>query len=128
MANVFQRIFYSPIECKVLDFIKENKNKVEYYKEPKIDEFNVNVGITHNVSICADGMVLNAKLTKYRQNFPFRDSDISYTFHCTQPKEQNKCNDCTFSKPVNGFCGFASTVYAKMLNHYIAIHGCPCQR
>ena len=94
MANIFQKIFYTPTECKVLDFIKEHKDSVEYFKGTKFDEFNVDVGVTHNVSIHANGMSLSACLTKYKSNFPFRDSDVSYTFQCDKPKVKTKCKNC----------------------------------
>ena len=127
MANIIQRLFYKPVQCKALDFIKENKDNIEYYKCDKLDEFDKTIGTMHNVQISAGNKVLIATLTKYKSLYPFRDNDVSYTFKCMQPIGP-KCNDCLLNKPVYEFGGFASTVYIKMLNHYIAKHGCPHER
>lgn len=128
MANIIQKIFYSPIQCKVLDFIKENKDKIEYNKCDKFDEWDVSIGIMHKVRISANNKILQATLTKYKTNYPFRDSDVSYSFVCNVPHTTAKCQDCALKKPIVEYSGFASTVYTKMLNHYVAKHGCPCER
>ena len=126
MANLFQKILLSKTQCKALDFIKENKDSVEYSKSEKFDEFGMLIGTKHTVRISTDKMLLQATLTKYKTVYPFRDSDVLYIFQCNQ-LFQSKCNRCALKTPVCEYSSFASTVYTKMLNHYVAKHGCPCK-
>ena len=126
MANFIQRWLFTPRQCAILDFIKNHKNSVEYQKHPKEDIFHYHIGTVHRVSINADDMLLTATLTRYsKESTP---DELYYSFECTIPVNE-ECEHCSLrTNPVNGSDEFASKVYVKMLNHYVAQHGCPCGR
>lgn len=126
MANIFQRWFFTPMQCKILDFIKENKDSVAYHKHSLTDTFHYHIGTVHTVSINADDMLLHATLTKYsKESTP---DEVYYSFQCTKPVKE-ECRHCSLrTSNISGRDEFASKVYVKMLDHYVAQHGCPCGR
>jgi hypothetical protein len=124
MANILEKIFYTKTQCRILDFIKNNRDSVNYVQVPKMDKMDMQIGIVHRVSIKTDDTMVLAELTKYKTFYPFRDMDISYTFHCDKPKTE-KCKNCDARETISEYNGFASTVYTKMLNAYMIKHGCP---
>lgn len=125
MANILQKILFSPLQCRVLDIIKDNPDSVEYHKIPEIDRFRYIIGTRHYVSIDTDNIFLSAELIKYNAAEK-RDPFCSYTLTC---KRNHKCDNNTCAlKESPYFCcgsGFETRVYTKMLNNYIAKHGCP---
>ncbi len=131
MANIFQRWFFTPTQCRILDFIKEHKNSITYGKQPitmREDEFHysIHIGTRHSVSIQADDMVLNATLSKFSDES--RPNEIHYSFQCAKPVK-DECQHCSLrTTPISGCGNFADKVYEKMLDHYVAQHGCPCGR
>ena len=130
MATIFQKIFLPKSQWVILDFIKDNHDSVEYRKTTKQDQFHDDIGTTHRVSIRANDKVLVAELTTYKYSYPFRESDVSYTFSCKKPCEKQDCilQNVGIHKQNDNF---AFKVYTKMLNNYIANiakNGCPCER
>lgn len=127
MASLFQRILFTPIQCKVLDFIKDNPDSVKYYKSCETDRSDRIIGMRHHVGIDTTTMSLNAELIKYKN--PNRDPYASYTFTC----KENTCKNKTCALRGEPFfeCsygnGFATQVYTRMLNNYVAKNGCPCR-
>ena len=125
MANIFQQIRYTPMECHILDFIKENKKSIEYDKQAELSENGYPVGTKHIVRIWNDTRRLEACLTKYKH----RDNTVRYFFTCTDAdKNRTFCKLCNLYD-INYKSGdFATKVYNKMLKHYIKQHGCPVCR
>lgn len=122
MANILEKIFYTKTQCRILDFIKANKDSVHYVQTPKMDKSDVQIGTVHSVFIKTNDTMVQAELTKYQTLYPWRDMDISYTFNCNKPKTE-KCKNCGAKHYISEYNGFASTVYTKMLNAYMAKHG-----
>ena len=125
MANIFQQIRYTPFECAILDFIKENKKSIEYDKDTEFSENGYPVGTRHIVRIWNDTRRLEACLTKYQH----KDNTTRYFFTCTDAdKNRAFCKLCSLYDINYKHGDFASKVYTKMLNHYIRQHGCPVYR
>ena len=125
MANIFQQLHYTPFECEILDFIKENKKSIEYDKQAELSENGYPVGTKHIVRIWNDTRRLEACLTKY----PNSNSSTRYFFTCNDvDKNKTFCKLCPLYDINYKYGKFAYKVYTKMLKHYIRQHGCPVCR
>ena len=130
MANIFQRIFHTPVQCMIMDFIQDNKDSVQYTKENASTAYGLHIGKTHTVKIETDEVVLSASLTKYK---PFvlgvpctKENEASCSLVCKKPYT-TKNNRVFFGTILHESDAFSGKVYKKMLDNYIAKNGCPCR-
>ena len=125
MANIFQQLRYTPMECHILDFIKENKKSIEYAIEPELEKSGYQIGTMYIMRIWNNERRLEASITTY----PNRDSRTCYFYTCADnsAKEDNRaaCRYCKLFDIDYKYGEFASKVYNKMLKHYIRQHGRP---
>ncbi len=90
MASFIHKIWLTPVQCKVLDFIKENADAVEYKKGktvailPGYNEYTVN-----HVFIHADNKALHATLIAPENKS--QDFKSTYSFSCKKPCTKKKC-------------------------------------
>lgn len=121
MANIFQRIIYTPFQCGILDLIKKNADSVTYHKTIIKDDFGIQIGCEHYVKIATPCKELTAKLVKKNGKV----ESESYCFVCEKRDCNKPCwfqNGRPFAESNNAF---VSKVYTTMLNHYVARHGLP---
>jgi hypothetical protein len=124
MANIFQQLYYTPHECTILDFIKKNKDSIEYAIQPELEKGGYQIGTMHIVRIWNNKRRLEASITTY----PNRDSKLRYFYTCTESEKEDNRAACRYCKlyDINYKSDeFASKVYNKMLKHYIRQHGRP---
>lgn len=121
MANIFQRIIYKPHQCKILDFIKDHSDNVIYSRKKILDGFGVTSGYQHTVRIITDGYELNATFLKLKHE----PHSLHYSFVCEKNCDNELCVFQTRRPFTEHNTKFASRIYDKMLNYYVAQNGLP---
>lgn len=124
MANIFQKLHYTPQQCTILDFIKNNKKSIEYTVQPEL-EGGYQIGTMYIVRIWNNTRRLEASITTY----PNRDSRTCYFYTCadntTKQESRTACRYCGLYDIDYKYGEFASKIYSKMLRHYTRQHGRP---
>ena len=111
MANIFQRMFYSPAKCRVIDAIKRNADKIKYEYHYNGDEGIIQYKFTistPDISLVSLSEWPICNFIPRRTGFWFKQSTPdTITPHL--------CN--------GEHCEFSKKVYKKMSNTFIKRNG-----